>query len=108
MAYDEALVERVRKILKSNPDICEKPIFGGVGFLISGNMACGVRDSDLVVRVGADAHKAALAEQGVGEFDVTGRAMKGWVIVTAHAHLGDKLERWVTKGCEYAATLPPK
>lgn len=108
MAYDEALAERVRKLLESNPDVNEKPMFGGVGFLISGNMACGVRDSDLVVRVGADAHKASLAEQGVGEFDITGRAMKGWVIVTAYAHRGDHLKRWVDKGCKFAATLPPK
>ena len=72
-------------------------------------MACGVRGDDLIVRIAADAAEAALEEPGVQPFDLTGRPMKGWLMVTADGHAeDDDLRRWVDRGVAYAASLPPK
>ena len=65
MAYDEGLATRVREVLGDRPGLVEKQMFGGLAFLVHGNMACGVRGEDLIVRVAADTAEAALAEPGV-------------------------------------------
>ena len=108
MAYDEGLATRVRKVLGDQPELVEKKMFGGLAFLLHGNMACGVRGEDLIVRVAAEAADAALGEPGTRPFDLTGRPMKGWLLVdTGHAE-GDDLRRWVDRGLAYANSLPPK
>jgi hypothetical protein len=84
-------------------------MFGGVGFMIDGNMACGVHKDLLVVRVGPDAHQAAMAKPHTLPFDITGRAMNGWVMVSAEGCAEDKaLAAWVTEGVDFALTLPAK
>ena len=109
MAYDERLAARVRDLLGDRPGVAERRMFGGLAFLLHGNMACGVRDDELLVRVAADASEAALAEPGTRPFDLPGRPMAGWVLVGAEGYAGDDgLRRWVDRGLAYAATLPPK
>ena len=109
MAYDEGLATRVRDLLGDRPGLVEKKMFGGLAFLLYGNMACGVRGDDLMVRMAPDASDAALAEPGVRPFDMTGRPMKGWLLVSADAHAeDDDLRRWVGRGLSYAGSLPPR
>jgi hypothetical protein len=109
MAYDEGLATRVRDLLGDQPGLAEKKMFGGLAFLLGGNMACGVRGEDLIVRLAAEETDAALAEPGTRLFDLTGRAMKGWLLVDPGGHAeDDDLRRWVGRGVAYAHTLPPK
>jgi hypothetical protein len=109
MAYDEGLATRVRDVLGGRPGLAEKRMFGGLAFLVDGNMACGVRGDDLMVRVAADTAEAMLAEPGARPSDMGGRPMKGWLLVgpDGHAEDGD-LRRWVGRGVSYASSLPPK
>ena len=109
MAYDEGLAERVRGLLDGRSDVVDKRMFGGIAFLIAGNMACGVSGDDLIVRVDRDESEALLAEPGARRFDMTGRPMKGWLLVAPEATADDgDLERWVRRGEQFAASLPPK
>jgi hypothetical protein len=87
----------------------EKRMFGGIGFLIGGNMACGVNRENLIVRVGPEQYDAALAEPHVRPFDMTGRPMKGWIVVApdgcaTEADLGS----WIQRGVAIAQSLPEK
>jgi hypothetical protein len=109
MAYDEGLASRVREMLGDQSGLAEKRMFGGLAFLVHGNMACGVRGEDLIVRLAADAVESVQAQPGVRPFDLTGRPMKGWLLVAADGHAeDDDLRRWVNRGVAYAASLPPK
>ena len=84
-------------------------MFGGIGFLLNGNMACGVNKDDLIVRVGPEAYETALAEVHTKEFDMTGRPMKGLVVVRPEGYETDEaLKSWVQRGVDFALTLPPK
>jgi TfoX/Sxy family transcriptional regulator of competence genes len=109
VAYDERLTGRVRKLMKAHSRVTEREQFGGIGFLVRGNMACGVLGQDLLVRVGPAGHEAALAEKHVRPFALTGRPSRGWVLV-APAGMGTeaRLRRWVEAGLRFAQTLPPK
>ena len=108
MAYDQKLAERIRLQLDGLP-VVEKKMFGGVGFLLNGNMACGVNKDDLIVRVDPEKHIALLKKPHTKPFDLTGRPMRGWLVVEAE---GCKTERqlsaWVKEGIAFASTLPPK
>jgi TfoX/Sxy family transcriptional regulator of competence genes len=109
MVYDEGFATRVREVLGERPGLAEKQMFGGLAFLVHGNMACGVRGDDLIVRVAADTAEVALAEPGTRPFDLTGRPMKGWLLVDPDGHAEDEdLRRWVERGLAYADSLPPK
>jgi hypothetical protein len=109
MAYDEGLATRIRDAIGDRPGLAEKQMFGGLAFLVHGNMACGVRGEDLIVRVAADAAESVQDEPGVRPFDLTGRPMTGWLLVGANGHAeDDDLRRWVDRGVGYAASLPPK
>jgi TfoX N-terminal domain len=109
MAYDEGLATRVRDALGDQPGLAEKKMFGGLAFLVHGNMACGVRGDDLMVRVAAEEAAAVMDEPGTRPFDMTGRPMKGWLLVDAGGHAeDDDLRRWVGRGLAYASSLPPK
>jgi hypothetical protein len=109
MAFDEELADRVRDQLTARADLTERKMFGGIGFMLGGNMAVGVIAEELIVRLDpADADKA-LAEDGVREFDFTGRPMKGWVFVAPERLSEDAgLAEWVDAGADYAASLPAK
>lgn len=108
MAYDIELARRVREIFAETTDLIEKKIFGGVCFFVSGNMACGILNDELIVRVGG-AVRALLTLPGTRKFDITGRSMKGWGMVAQTALSGKAaLARWVTRGKDFALTLPAK
>jgi hypothetical protein len=109
MAYDEGLATRVREAIGDRPGLAEKRMFGGLAFLVHGNMACGVRGDDLIARIAADAADAALQEPGARPFDLTGRPMQGWLQVAPDGHAeDDDLRRWVDRGVAFATSLPPK
>jgi|SRR5918992_1592606 TfoX/Sxy family transcriptional regulator of competence genes len=110
MAYDEGLAQRVRGLLDGRSDVEDKKMFGGIAFLVAGNMACGVSGEELMVRMEPEVARRLLAsESGVREFDMTGRPMRGWVLVAPEATADDgDLERWVKRGEEFASSLPPK
>jgi hypothetical protein len=109
MAYDEGLATRVRELIGGESGLAEKKMFGGLAFLLEGNMACGVRGDDLIVRADPAMHGSDMAEPGVRPFDLTGRPMKGWLLVEPAGHgEDDDLRRWVGRGVAYARSLPPK
>ena len=84
-------------------------MFGGICWLIQGNMASGVINDDLIVRVGPDGYETALTQAHTRVFDVTGKIMKGWVMVSPEGWASEPaLEKWVRQGVEFALTLPPK
>lgn len=109
MAYDEALAERVRGEIADDPGVIEKKMFGGVAFMLHGNMAVGVSRDDLMVRVGPDDHEAALSRPGVRDFDMSGRPMRGWILVAGDSVAVDEdLIAWIEVGMSFASSLPPK
>lgn len=108
MAYDEELTARVRAEM-AGPGVTEKRMFGGLAFLVDGNLTCSVMRESLLVRVGTDGAVAALAEHGVRPLDMGGRPMEGWVLVdTAEVADDDALRRWVQLGTGFARSLPGK
>ena len=81
MAYSETAAQRLRAELGTLPGLTEKKMFGGICFLLGGNMVCGVLGDDLIMRVGAAQHAASLAQPGARVFDFSGKPMAGWVTV---------------------------
>jgi TfoX/Sxy family transcriptional regulator of competence genes len=109
MALDESLATRVRKKIGQRPDVVEKKMFGGVAFLINGNMSVGVHGNELIVRIPPDETDVALKAPGTRVFDLTGRPMKGWLLVGRPAiDNAAGLGRWIKRGVDYAASLPKK
>jgi TfoX/Sxy family transcriptional regulator of competence genes len=109
MAYDEILAARVRDRVKNLTGVDEKKMFGGAGFLLNGNMACGVNKKDLIIRVGPDAYESNLKKPHTKPFDMTGRPMTGWIVVVEKGYFAEgDLAKWVQKGVDYAYSLPPK
>ena len=109
MAFDEQLANTVRKQLGRKAGLVEKKMFGGLAFLINGNMSVGIHGNDLIVRLAPESTDAALKEPGARVFDLTGRPMKGWLLVSG-AGVNDpaSLSKWVRRGVEYASSLPKK
>lgn len=110
MPYDQHLAERVKAILIDYPGCVEKKMFGGTGYILRGNLACGVQGNDLIVRVGADMNETALSQPFVRPFmGVPGKPMAGWVLVAPEGiSTEDELRYWVELGCNFAMTLPKK
>ena len=109
MAYDEELAERVRQALGGQDGVVEKKMFGGLAFMLHGNMSVGVEKDRLTVRVGAERYQEALARPHARPMDFTGRPMKGFVYVPPEALQTDAaLQEWVQMGVEFALTLPRK
>jgi hypothetical protein len=99
----------MRAELGQLPGLEEKKMFGGIGFLMQGNMACGVHGGDLIVRVGREQYEAALARPHVRPFDMTGRPMAGWVMVAPQGWEEDHdLKARIGQGVAFARTLPAK
>lgn len=109
MSYDEKLAERIRRTLGEVPGLQVKKMFGGVGFILHGNMAVGVLNDEMMVRIPPQEIAAALAQPFTRVFDMTGRSMKGWVVV-GPGGIADQADftHWVQTGVEYALSLPPK
>ena len=109
MAYDAVLAERVRRLAPKGRGFVEKKMFGGVGFLLHGNMCVGVWKEYLIVRIGPEAYDEALEQPYVCEFDITGRPMKGWVMVEpAGLHRESELAEWVERAVGFVSELPAK
>lgn len=109
MAYDEGLAQRVREALEGQSGLVERKMFGGVAFMVQGNMCCGVMNDELIVRVGPEKYPVAMTEPHTRVFDFTGRPMKGFVVVTSEGHASDEaLEDWVGRGFQFALSLPAK
>ncbi len=109
MPYSEALAERIRHQLARRQNVDERKMFGGIGFLLNGNMCVGVWKDSLVVRVGPEQYEKALRESFVGEFDITGRAMTGWVLVASEGvEDDDDLGEWIETAVKFVRTLPAK
>jgi TfoX/Sxy family transcriptional regulator of competence genes len=109
MAYNEQLADRIRKVLVRYEWLTERKMFGGIAFMLGGNMCCGAMGDNLVVRVGPEQHEKALAEPHASPMDFTGRPLKGMVYVgPAGYHSDEALVKWVKRGVDFAASLPPK
>src|SRR5438477_3729111 len=107
MAFDESLAARIRDALARKKNVEEKKMFGGVGFLLHGNMLVGVWKESLIVRLGPEEGDLALREAHVSEFDITGRAMRGWVLVAPEGVEGDgQLAGWVQRAVKFVGRLP--
>jgi TfoX/Sxy family transcriptional regulator of competence genes len=109
MTYNQKLAQRIREEIKTLPDLQEKKMFGGVGFLIQGNMACGVHGEDLIVRTGPENYQAALSKPHTKPFNMTGKPMSGWIEVDSKGFEAESdLKDWVQLGVKFAKSLPPK
>ncbi|HEX8120221.1 MAG TPA: TfoX/Sxy family protein [Solirubrobacteraceae bacterium] len=109
MAYDEALADRVRDVVGVRDGVVEKKMFGGVAWMVHGNMACAIVGDELLVRLSSEDYETALTEPGVRQFDMTGRPMRAFVCVGGAAIASDDgLAKWVDAGADYASSLPPK
>jgi TfoX/Sxy family transcriptional regulator of competence genes len=108
MAYDEDLVARIREHVRSRPDVTERKMFGGLTFLIGGNMACGVSRNELMVRTGPLRYEEALTRPEAHLMEFTGRPMKGMISVRAEGLDNGALAEWVEMGVSFAASLPLK
>ena len=109
MAYNRRQAQRIRMALSQFPEIQEKEMFGGVAFLVQGNMACGIHGEELIVRVGKESYSEALRQPYTHPFDLTGKPMSGWIMVALNGYLAeDDLQRWIDQGLEFARALPGK
>ena len=109
MAYDEALANRVRELIAVRSGVTEKKMFGGVAWMVGGNMAVGVSRDDLMVRVDPELRDTLLLEPGVRTFDMKGTPTKAFLRVGQEVLQDDaQLARWVDECADHAASLPPK
>jgi TfoX/Sxy family transcriptional regulator of competence genes len=106
MAYNQKLLERIRTLLSPRQDVVEKKMFGGVAFMVQGNMACGPHGDNLIVRIGDAAAAEAMREPHVKPMDFTGRVLKSFATIEAAGIKTDaQLRRWVETAASHAATL---
>lgn len=109
MAYDEGVADRIRTVLEGHAGVSEMRSFGGLSFMLNGNMCCGVLKDELVVRVGPDAYEDSVTQQYARPMDFTGRPLKGWVYIAPEGFGEDEeLDTWVERGIEFASSLPAK
>lgn len=109
MAYDEGLAQRIREALDDREDVSERKMFGGLAFMVGGNMCVGVVDEDLMARVGPDAYDESLEEPDAREMDFTGRPMRGLIYVAARSIEEDaRLGFWLARALAFAGSLPAK
>lgn len=109
MAYDEGLAERLREILQDRPGMSEAKMFGGLAFMSRGHMVCGVIDDALIARVGQERYADALTQPHVRPMDLTGKPMKGFVVIDPPGIAEDAaLAAWVQCCYRFVQTLPAK
>jgi hypothetical protein len=109
MAYDEGVAQRLRECFEDRSDIVEKKMFGGIAFMVSGNMCCGVVDDILMARVGPDQYQQALTMPHAREMDFTGKPLRGFVYVEPEGFSDDEaLFSWVEHCLSFVNTLPAK
>lgn len=110
MAYDRVLADRIRTVLDDQPDLTEKAMFGGLGFMVNGNMGIAAGgQGGLMVRVDPDRADDLIADGRAARMVMQGRELAGWLLVPAESLVAEaELERWVRTGIGYASSLPPK
>lgn len=109
MAYDLRLADDIRMRIGDHPGISEREMFGGIAFMVNGNMAVGVSGNEMMVRVGKESHDEAVSRPGARTFDMSGRPMMGWVKVAPEALTVDSaLYEWIRRGVSFAEGLPAK
>ncbi len=114
MAYDEGLAQRIREALEDETtrggrQVVERKMFGGLAFMLGGNMCVGVSGDEMMVRVGPDAYSDALAQPHAREMDFTGKPLRGFVYVDPAGFDSDEdLEAWLERGARFARSLPVK
>ena len=109
MAYDEVLAERVRDVLGDIEGLTTRKMFGGMAYMINGNMACGVVDDTVMLRLGNEGAEEALKADHVTPMDFTGRPMRSMVYLHEEGYADDTaLEEWVAKAVQFAEGLPRK
>lgn len=109
MPYDERLGERIQKVLASRKGVTQKKMFGGLAFMLNGNMCCGVIKDFLVLRLGLDLSQKALSEPHTRLFDLAGRVEKGIILVTPPGYeTEDALRKWVERAVDFTSSLQPK
>jgi len=109
MAYDEGLAQRIRESLQNRGDVSEKKMFGGLCYMVSGHMCCGIVGDTLMARVGPKKYTQALSNQHAREMDFTGRALKGMVYVEPEGIESESsLSYWLSECLEFVDSLPPK
>ena len=109
MANDTALSQRIRPILSERKGVSERKMFGGVCFMVNGNMCVGTWKRSLIVRLDKDKHDEVLAKLHTKPADMNGRVMKGWALVEpAGIESENDLRAWVDRAAKFAASLPPK
>lgn len=109
MPFDEKLAERIRKELAPRRGVTEKKMFGGLCFLIRGNMVCGVERDNLVLRVGPDQYESTVSKKHARAMDFTGRPLKGFVYVSSAGYrTSASLRKWIGLALDYAGRLPKK
>ena len=109
MAYDEALAKRLDKQFKNRSDVIVKKMFGGLCYMVSNHMCCGVTGDTLMARVGPDNYENCLKQEHARQMDFTGKALKGMVYVSPEGIRSDSdLEKWINICLEFIESLPPK
>jgi len=109
MAFDQTLAARIRKRMGRRTGLSEKKMFGGIAFLLNGNMCCGVNGETLIARLEPGATAQALSEPHTRTFDLTGRPLKGWILVEPEGLMTEaKLGKWIQVATKYAESVPPK
>lgn len=109
MPYNEKLHERMESMIMMREGVSQKNMFGGIAFLVNGNMSVGIWKDLLVVRLTKEQADEHLKEKNVRPMDITGKPMKGWLFVDPTAYKSDEdLWKWIEEGYDFANALPPK
>jgi len=109
LAYDEGLAQRIRELFHDRREVDERKMFGGLCFMVSNHMCCGIVGERLMARVGPKKYEECLGMAHAHEMDFTGRAMKGLIYVTPEGIESEaELDQWLTLCLEFVDSLPPK
>ena len=108
MAYDESLAKRISELTKGKKGFTHKEMFGGVAYLLNGNMCVGVHKNELIIRYEPKNDQEVTSIKCVRPFDITGRPMKGWALVSEDGTKSDGLHKWFDLSFNFAKSLPPK
>lgn len=109
MAFDPVLADLIRLAIGENSSVVEKRMFGGIAFMLGGNMCCGIVKDQLMLRVSPSEHDAMLERPGVYPMEFTGRPMRGFVFVdAAHTATVPAVRKWLKPAIAFASSLPPK
>ena len=109
MPYDAGLAARLKEVTADMPDMVEQKMFGGIGYMLGGNMCVGIYKDLLVLRLGIDGARQILAEPHARPMDITGRVMKGWAMIAPEGLERDsELAHYVGKARDFVKTLPAK